>query len=315
MHKDVSKNIEQIYSDICLGYSKDIWKDFPIFIKHLSTLDYIEIDYFSEKLLENIKKKGIKSRSEKIEWLIDKKLWNKSREIEINQQKDYVGTLQKTNEKLIFKSQKEQNEKILKEESNKLNVMIGERESLIGTVAEQIVNQKMQFYYIYFSFYKNKNLNNLFFTLEEINNLDDEDSYNLLSLHLDNNDNFDIKNIKKIAISPFFTNNFYICGDNIQSFLGKPVYLLTNYQSILLSYGAYYKNLLASNPELPAEMKNDPDKMEEFINKQKNLKEAMNKIDSKVQSVGIPATKSDFESMGLTRDTSIMDSKGPQTAK
>lgn len=311
----MSKKIEQIYSEICLGYSKDIWKNSIVYIKHFSNLDLVEIDSFYNELLDGAKSKGIKSHSEKTEWLVSKKLWNKAKDMEIIEQQDFVDSLRKTNEKLIFPSQKKQNEKILEEESIKLNRLINDRENLMGLTAEKIANQKIQFYYVYLSFFKDQKLEDKFFTLENIHNLDDDESFELLNFYIEINENFNVKNIKKIAISNIFTNNFYICGENIQSFFAKPLYLLTNYQSNLLSYGSYFKHLLSTNPELPKNIKDDPEKLEEFIKQGQNFKDMIKKVDANVQSVGIPATKSDFEAMGLVRDTKILDSKGPQSEK
>lgn len=311
----MSKDIKQVYNEICLGYSKDIWKNSNIYIKHFSNLDLIEVDSIYNQSLEESKKKGILSYSEKIKWLIEKKLWSDDREIEINQQQDFIDGLILTNEKLIFPSQKRENEKILREETGKLNLLLYEKDRLLGTTSEKIANQKIQFYYIYISFFKNKELSENFFSLEDINNLDDEESDKLLSFYMQIIGDFDIKNIKKISISYFFINNFYICGENMQSFFGKPIYLLTNYQSSLLSYGSYFKNVFSTNPDIPKNIKDDPEKIEEFIKQGQNLKHMLSKIDSNAQSVGIPATKQDFEELGLIRDTNILNSKGPSMEK
>lgn len=305
----------RIYSEICLGYSEDIWQNSAIYIKHLSNLDSIEIDSFYEIALEKTKLVGIQTYKEKLNWLINKRLWDTNKDIEINKQKNYVESLQGTIQKLVFKSQKEQIEKTLKEELDKLNILLQERENLIGTTAEKIANQKVQFHCVQVSFFKDRELKNKFFTLEEINSLDDEDSYKLLSFYIDNIEKFNIKNIKKVAISNFFTNLFYICGDNIQSFFGKPIYLLTNYQSNLLSLGSYFKNLLSSNNNLPKDIIDDPEKIEEYIQKSRNFNETLDKIDPNAKSVGIVANSQDFKDMGLKRDESFYKSAGPSMEK
>lgn len=305
----------RIYSEICLGYSENIWQNRAVYIKHLSNLDSIQIDSFYEIALEKTKSLGIKTYKEKLDWIVEKKLWNSDKDIEINKQKDYVESLQKTIEKLVFKSQKVQIEGTLKEEIDKLNLLLQEKEVLIGTTAEKIANQKVQFYCIHVSFFKDKELKNNFFTLEEINNLDDEESYQLLSFYIENLEKFSISNIKKIGISSFFTNIFFICGENLQSFFGKPVYLLTNYQSNLLSLGSYFKNLLSSNPNLPKDIVDDPEKIEEYIQKSRNFNEVLDKVDPNAKSVGIVANSQDFKEMGLKRDESFYKSAGPSAEK
>ena len=145
--------------------------------------------------------------------------------------------------------------------------------------------------------------------------MDDEDSYELLNLYIKNLEKFNIRNINKIAICNFFTNNFYICGENLYSFFGKPIYLLTNYQLSLLSSGLYFKNVFSSNPEMPKDIRDDPDKIEEYIERSRGFKDMLSKIDSNAQRVGIVASPQDFKDMGLQSNNSFMDSKGPSVEK
>ena len=313
MEKDIY--FQRIYAEICLGYSEKLWKNSKVYIKHLSNLDGLELDSYYEQILDDIKKNGIRTYDEKIKWLTENKIWDVGKEITINQQKDYLDSLQKTYDKLIFKSQKTPLEKTIQEESRKLGQLLEEKENLIGTTAERIANNKIQFYYFYVSFFQDKKLDKKLFNLEEINNLDDDDSYELLRIYNENVEKFDSYNLKKIAISNYFTNNFYICGEHIQSFFGKPVYLLTNYQSSLLGLGMYFKNVFMNNQDLPEKVRNDPDKIEEFIKQSQGFKEMLSKIDPNAQSIGIVANKSDFEERGLIRDTSFINSKGPSVEK
>jgi hypothetical protein len=306
---------QRIFAEICLGYSEQFWKNSKIYIKHLSNLDSIELDGFYESFIKKSQESGIKTYNEKIKWLIEKKMWSLEKDIEVKQQEDYVDSLQQTHEKLIFKSQKAEVEKNLKEETKKLNILLEEKENLIGITAERIANQKIQFYCIYVSFFKDTDLKQKLFTLEEIDNLDDEDSSALLQIYIDIIDKYNLNNIKKVAISNYFTNNFYICGENLQSFFGKPIYLLTNYQSNLLSLGSYFRSIFSQNSDLPKEIRGDPEKIEQYVKKSHGLKDMMSKIDPNTQSVGIVAGNQDFEEMGLKRDLSVTKSDGPINQK
>lgn len=308
-------SLKKIYRDICLGYTESTFEDKKVFIKHFSDLDLTEIEIAYNKIVEESRAKGIKNRREKLDWLISKGLWNKQKDIDITQQQEFVDNLITTNEKLVFKSQKLQNEKLLAEESVKLNKMIYERESLVDLTAEMVADRKIRFQYIFDSFYTDSNFTNKFFSDKEIWDMDDENSEKLLLFYDKILDDLNIKNIKKISISAFFLNTFAVCTENPQAFFGKPVYLLTISQSNLVSYGGYFRAIFSQNSELPNNIKDDPEKIEEFIKQERNFKDALGKIDPNAASVGIPATKSEFESMGLTRDKSFINSKGPSAEK
>lgn len=308
-------NIRKIFVDICNGYSVGQWNNYDIYIKHLSILETVELNDFYEKNIEIAQKNGIKKRQERLDWLNEKGLWGKVEEQELDKQKDYIDNLTKTKERLFISSQIKIHQKLLDEESAKLNKLLNKKESLIGSTAEKIADQKVQFYYMYISFYKEKLLNNRFFTKEYIDSLDDEESFNLLGFYIKIIEKFGNKNIEKIAISNFFTNSFYICGDNIKDFFGKPIYLLTNYQSNLLSYGLYFKNIISSNPDLPDNIKDDPEKIKDFIRKNRNLDQAL-KYTKPGQRVGlVGASKQDIEDLGGKVDTSFLNKKGPINEK
>lgn len=309
------ENIKKIYHEICLGYSKSTWKNSIIYIKHLSILDLVDLDSYYNEFLEEAKQNGIKNKEDKLEWLKNKNLWSVADEISLKKQQDFIDNLEKTNEKLVFKSQKVENEKLLKEGSEKLRILKQKKEELIGVTAEKIADRKIQYHYVYLSTFNDAEFKQKFFTLEEIYNLDEEDSNSILGLYVKNMEKFDKKNIKKITISNFFTDIFSICGDNINTFFGKPVYLLNNYQITLLSYGNYFKNVFMNNRDMPDNIRDDPEKIEEFIQRAVNFREMNSKIDSNAMSVGIVANNEDFESMGLKRDTSFLNSKGPSMEK
>jgi hypothetical protein len=74
---------------------------------------------------------------------------------------------------------------------------------------------------------------------------------------------------------------------------------LTNYQVNLLSYGLYYKNILSQN-KVPDDISNNPDKIEEYIKKTKNFKEAVDRTAGAGSRIGIVgATSEDFKALGI----------------
>lgn len=309
MYKD---NLQYIFKEICLGYSNILWNNENVYIKHLSNFDIIDIESFYDQYLDAAKDRGIKDRKARLDWLESKNLWNKAKDIEIKKQEGFLENARKTRSKLFIKNQIHSHDKIIEEESKKLNILLAEREDLIGLTAEKIAEQKMQFYYMMISLFRDKKFENSYFSQKEMDDLDEDDSYRLLGFYSETMKRFGIKNIKKISISTFFTNNFYLCGENTQGFFGIPLYLLTNYQSLLLSYGIYFKNLLSNNPNLPPDILGDPDKMEEFVQRARSLQENIEKTDSSAKSVGlVGATSQDFKELNLKQDEDLLKNKRP----
>ena len=126
----------------------------------------------------------------------------------------------------------------------------------------------------------------------------------LINFYNKSTDKFLSDNLKKISLSGFFTNLFYLCEDNAHVFFGKPLVELTFYQIELFGYGRYYKNLLqnAENP-VPEGIKGDPDKIVEWFDSAKSAKETLEKsknagVDGSATSL-VGATKQDLERLGL----------------
>jgi len=99
-----------------------------------------------------------------------------------------------------------------------------------------------------------------------------KEMFELMDIYIEYIKQFSITNIKKIAISQFFTSYFYISEDNF-NFFHKPLYTLTFNQVNLISYGSYFKSLMASiGDSITEEMRTNPEKLEEFANRKNNAK-------------------------------------------
>ena len=110
--------------------------------------------------------------------------------------------------------------------------------------------------------------------------------------------------MKRVALSGFFLNNFYLCKDNPFIFYGKPVVELTYHQGDLFSYGRYFKHVLSEmKHQPPPDVMEDPDKLIEQYDVQQN-QEKMNegKDTSGTASTYIGATKEDMDSLGITEE-------------
>ncbi len=289
----------RIYADICSGFSIVLYDNSTIYIKHLTVFDQTEIDSLREAVLERTKKRGIATEADRLVWLEKKGLWTKREDADLLSERNYLENLEKTKSKLPLKVQIDQINNQINEAQNKVNQLAGKRARLIDKTAEQVADQRVQYEYIRLSFFSDVQLTKPLFTQSDIENLDDQEIDNLLFTYIEVVNQFSANALREIVIQPFFTNQFYLCGDEIRAFFGKPIVDLTIYQTNLLSYGQYFKSIMAQN-DIPKEFLGTPDKIEEYVLRSRNMKTMADKMAKNADRVAIiGATPEDMKVMGV----------------
>lgn len=303
MSKD--PKLRKIYGDICRGYSVGKLNAKTIYVKHLTDFEHGEANQYYEEYLQNAKSLGIQSREEKESWLIERGYWTEKENKELKQQEEYLKGLRVTLSKLAFESQIESHKKLIEQEQANYNEIKRKKEKLLGLTAESYAETKVQFFIIYLSLYIDEELKNRLLSIEELNELDEEQSDSLIFLYVSVIEAFSEKNIRKISISPYFVNPLQLCADNLGQFFGKPFFQLTSYQISLLSNGIYFKGLRRTE-KIPPDILDDPDKIEEFVQKSAATKEIISKTGQRGGSTGIiGASAKDFKDQNLIEDTSF----------
>lgn len=289
------ENLRKIFVDICRGYSDHLLNDKHIYIRHLSHFDQINIDDKYDIFYSEAKNRGLYTFNDKIKFLESEGLWSKKNQQEIDETQNYLNNLKITKNSLAFKSQIDPINKQIKEAEDKYIKLITNKNNLIGMTCENYANRKIELFYIELLFYSDNELKDKLFHKQEFDNAEEDLIDKLLSLYSSFVISFSNENIKKISVSNFFTSLLYL-SDNLESFFGKALCNLTFYQSNLLSWGIYYKNI-SKNNEIPNDIMEDPDKIEEFIKKSINIKQIMER--SGGQRVGIVgATNKELKEVG-----------------
>lgn len=290
--------LRRLYADICRGYSIVEYEGRAVYIKHLSVFDQTEIDETHALQLEKATKRGIKTEADKLKWLQTKGLWMPRDEADLAGQKAYVGNLEKTRSKLAIKTQVDQMTKQIEEARNKLNSSIVRREKFIGLTAEQIADKRTQYEYIRLTFYHDPELRCPVFSKSDVGQLTDEQADMLLVIYISTITKFTSDIFRRIVINRFFTDQFYLCAERIETFFGRPMVNLTLWQTVLLSWAQRFYHLMTQN-ELPPEVMNNPDKIEDYVARSRNLKNLVNKAGSGDRVGIVGATAEDFKAMGV----------------
>lgn len=147
---------------------------------------------------------------------------------------------------------------------------------MLGLTAENFAYKKSNEYIIYLSLYKENLKDPLFSNIDEFAEVSDLELIKYINYYKEFISMFKIDNIKKIAVSPFFMNSFFLCEDDPFTFYGKPIVNLTQYQCDLFSLGRNYKYFLSKTGDTPPEnVKSLDDLVSWYENRQviSNLKE------------------------------------------
>lgn len=270
-----------------------------IFIKHLSYVELAEFDTQYNVYLNESKSKGILSYKEKEQQIIRDEFWKSDDEINLEINEKIIQDLKINYSKDYLYSRRQHIKKEIESYQNKINSLRFKKSHYIGQVAEDFANRKLIYNKIINSFFTDKKCLNL---LIENDDVDDEKYEELQKLYYINQEKLNADNIKKISLSPFFTNIFYLCEDNAYSFYGKPIVNLSNYQCDLILFGRYFKNIMSQRHDIPKEIANDPNELIEWIEIRDNAEKAgiigdNNPGDGSMSVVG--GTKKDLELLGI----------------
>ena len=301
--------LKLIFSEIIEGYSFVPSKLFgDLKIKHINNFDAAKTDIKNHYYFEKAVSQGLEKREDKIDYLIKEKLWDPEKDKQAKRLEDMLKGMRKTKSKLFLQTQIDSINKDIEKNELELNTILSEKETIIGFTAEEYAQRRINEYYMYISIL-DENGNRLF-KEDEFQELDEEQVAEIMAVYSKNNEKFKAEVLKKIALADFFTNIFYLCEDNVFNFYGKPVINLTFYQIEIYSYGRYFKSLIQnSEDKIPDHIVEDPDKLIEWAQSSKNVKEVLEKNSGEEAGASsiMGATKEDLAKAGVDKNEDVID--------
>lgn len=298
----MSSVLRKAFVDICNGYSSALYDGREIFVKHLNHRDHLNVEEKQAEYEADAKKSGLPTEAQKLESLKKNGMWSESKELNIERQKSAVARFEDAKKKAILPSVVKQYDGQIAIETRKLNKLLDERESIIGLTVEKHAQKLTNDYYIIENLYLDKELSKKFLSADNFDYLLDSDvskiveAYNLAILPCSE------ANIKKLSIQDFFQSYFFLCSDNLHSFYGKPIVDLTFYQIKLGNYAKYFKGIFENHDmsKLPKDVKEDPDKIEQYILTSKESNKAIEQSKGDNTSL-VGATQEDLKALGLDK--------------
>ncbi len=304
------QELKLVFSEIVEGYSltrSELFGDLKI--KHINNYDSAKTDIKNNYYFEKAVSQGLPKREEKVEYLIKEKLWDPEKDKEADRLKEMLKGMNRTKSKLFLQAQIDAIKKDIADNEIKLSNILAEKESVIGFTAEEYANRRINEYYMHISILDEEGKQ--LFGENEFDELEQDQVNDIMRVYEKNNRKFKAEILKKISLADFFTNIFYLCEDNVFNFYGKPVIDLTFYQIEIYSYGRYFKSIIQNSEEkIPDHIVEDPDKLIEWAESSKNVKEVLEKTSGDAESGAssiMGATKQDLAKAGIDENQDVID--------
>jgi len=291
---------QKIFRDITQGFSKTCYEGKPIFIKHLKPEDYILINEKENEILNKAIKRGLKTEKEALDDAIKDDLWTKEDEDFIFQQEHFLDNLRKTASQLLLKSEREKHAILIKEEQEKLNKKLLQKQSLTQHTAEQYAKNKINDFFLTFVFFKNQTLKDVFFSESDFYDLNYSEVLKLIKINNNFSSVFSELNIQKLILEEFFFPYMMLCEKPLDIF-GKAAVELTTLQMSICTYCKIFKNIFDNNPKIPESIKKDPEALLEYVNSESTKsKENLDKHLSKEGATTVfGADREDYRHLGV----------------
>jgi len=234
LNESREKFLKKIYSEIISGLSIYTLDGEAVYIQHLSPIDNLEIEYYYNYYYEKLINKGIFSREDRLAKMISDGLWTNEKEKEIEYIKDVIRDLNTNRKRVYTRADFESFDSQIKEQENKLLILLNEKYVLLGSCAEDRAERRMSFLTLQKSLFRDKNLEYSWLKKEDLNELDDEESEKYFKLYSKFDKDFTLSNVKCVALCNFFQNSYHLANSTYE-FYGIPMINLTDYQTALIN--------------------------------------------------------------------------------
>ena len=217
---------------------------------------------------------------------------------EEEQKINFIETLEKTkSNKFLLSEIRHLNEQI-KIEKEKYAEKLYKKRELLGQTCETYSENRVSEYYILQSFYRDPQLKERYFSMDEIDELDRRDLVYIINIYNESYKKFEDINIQKIVVSDFFTMYVPFC-DDVRNFFDKPLFGLSINQVKIITYAKMFKNIFERYSDMPDSVRNDPEKIMEYVNSKERSKEALSNVDKSGASTIVGAKSEDYKNLGI----------------
>ena len=131
-----------IIGEIFDGYSEILFKETPIFVKHVSIQDQRYLHKYYEKYKDTALKRGVDSEEDVLKRLSKDEMWSSGDESKIGSLALEIKNLKQTQKKLFVPSQKESFQRDINEKESEILKLQQKRKELVGKTAEDYASSR-----------------------------------------------------------------------------------------------------------------------------------------------------------------------------
>jgi len=168
--------------------------------------------------------------------------------------------------------------------------------------AESYAEERLNDHYILKCLYKDKKIQEPLYSEEMFDDIDSEDLFIIMKEYTRIYKEINDDSIQRVVLQDFY--NLYLpFAESPMEFYGKPICDLTFNQLKLLVYSRFFKNAFQQNQNMPQDIKNDPDKIMDYLNANENVKKVREKNANKENSAEsiVGATREDLEYLNIAK--------------
>lgn len=304
----MSDLLKKAFADIAVGYSHGDILGRPCYIRHVSYYNQIDYERKKEFFFNDAKKNGLLTNEERIEQLRKTGEWTEKKDAEIKNTKIIIESLSTTKANAKHPSMIAGLNKQIKQQEEIVSSLENERANLIGLTCEVYAEREINDYYVSTNIFKDVDLKYPLLTDSDVEYISNSEIANICVSYSKALEGCSEKNIKKLAMMPFFQKYFSLVGDNYSQFFGKPICNLTFYQVELLIYASQFKNIYVNNDtsSWPKHVFEDPDVLLDYANTvAKGKQEAQKQGAYDEGTVVVGAKPEDAKALGLKTKNNI----------
>ena len=280
------------------GYTECNIEGKAVFLKHVSIKDQRYVHKYFEKYKQIALDRGLETEEERLKYVLEEEIWEQKDDEQIHSLENQIENLKRTIKATFLPSQRENLQEDINKKRKELESLRIKRQEVVGKTAEDYATSRSGDELLRCLLYDSDQLKNNFYTDEQFGDLETWEVIEISKLQDDVNKRFADSIIQEAVLRPFFSMYLSSC-ENISQFYGKAVIDLTIPQLKVATYGRMFFNIFQNVPDIPDNIKEDPQKLLAFsdshFNKDKNSGGLRDDADA---SAVFGATKEDMKSLG-----------------
>jgi len=291
-------NFRHIFKDIVQGHSQIAYQDSFAYLKHLSVFDQVDIEEVKNQYYEQAKNRGLPTKAEALSRLREELMWGDQEESELKQHYTYLEQVEKTKKNLYLKNEIDRVNEDIEESKKKIMTLEGQKDELLGQTCEKYADGRVSDHYIVKSLYVDPNLTNTYYTQETVDEMNRQEMRQIVKLYNECYSVFSDLNIQKVILQDFYQPYLPFC-ENVLNMFQKPLFELSMNQVKLVIYSRMFKNIFENYTKIPDRIKQDPEKIIDYVNAQEKAKDTLKNFDKDGASTIVGAKEEDYEYLGV----------------